>query len=149
MKRLRISVLLAGLLVAMLPVAAQAAPAEALNNEQVIALSKAQKLADHKAAEAANRAARCALAAAGVSIPGKILLATCPGARALETLPGTKPPKCPVVGREMTKIEFNVLNGYLIQKAKAETLTKRERGDKVKMPPTPSEEVAALLACNS
>jgi hypothetical protein len=133
----------------MLPVAAQAAPTDALNNEQVIALNKAQKLADRKASEAANRAARCALAAAGVSIPGKILLATCPGARALQTLPGVKPPQCPVVGREMTKVESNVLNGYLIQKAKAEALTKRERGDKVKLAPSPSEEVAALLACNA
>jgi hypothetical protein len=122
----------------MLPVAAQAA--EPANNEQLILMNKAQTRADKVAANAANRAARCALVAAGVPISGKLQLFECGNARALQTLPGGAAITCPAAGGVLNKVEANMVNNYLIKKAKAE-----KKGD---LAPTPRADVAALIACS-
>jgi hypothetical protein len=94
-----------------------------------------------------NDIARCQLAAAGVTLPGNVApsqpeaVVGCgagTGVRALQTLPSSAG-KCPAVGRSKTKLEQDLVNDFEIARLKAM--------NKHTPLPTPSADVAALLAC--
>lgn len=109
------------------------------------AASSASASLEKQRANVANDIARCQLAAAGKHLPGKVApsqpaaAAACGGAaRALATLPGA-PPKCPLTGRGLNKLEMNEINEFEIALAKAQK--------KNRPLPVPSADVLALTAC--
>jgi hypothetical protein len=95
----------------------------------------------------ANDLARCQLAAAGTSVPGNLAASqpeAAAGCAAAVLAARPRPAsavtgKCPVTGRALTKFELDQVNDFAIAKARAEAR---------RLPvPTPSTEVANLLAC--
>jgi hypothetical protein len=141
-KKLRVLLFSAGLLVALVPAVSLA------DGRTDVAVAK------HKA-NVANDAARCSLAAEGAQLPGKVAPSSVEAAaacasiganaevRALQALPATTKITCTLSEDKLTGKKEQLykapLYAYLIEKAKAEK--------KGKTVPVPTENVLRLMAC--